>query len=1120
MSGSENSDKNKKNTSPPAEERAYWRRHLDSSVVDLRNISASVKEDKPISLEEPELEHSSEDVPGDSGRLMKDIGTYQDAGKRDFPKSDFFKKSNENDDGASDSHIAKDSFSDRYSGHQDMPVAYLAKEEYVNQYIEELKRYTPEAERKEMDDERIKKELFQQLTSIDSQDLKIQEQFPKVSPVPKASLVQNEEETEEVESVEEVNNSNASFQLIPREKLKTKPETEDSESDIAQKSPSFAQRLNEYDTTQKEDNRDEVLDDQDSKDKNDASFGLGDNSIEGVQGSDLDKKDKGSKFSIRRNKNKLKRKDRKQILKEPSSRWSDEEKEARAEEDPASEHATKISSQIGKDAVLFGEALARFAQNNEIEIEERIPSRYKKEEITHVPEKSEDVDNSADTKKKIENDGPEEEKPMVLDFSHAHEQEEESSEPEKDTEPAAIDVPDTPKKNKKRKKIALLAIAVCFVIMPSIVFGKLVSLKNESQVNAERAYAHMKEGQEALFLFDAEKSEQSFLQAMDEFSELEKSFSIAGMDTLSLAAKFPIQTSANSNARLVYAGKLISEAGYEASVMLGEFQDLSRPRLAKADADPLQDGEDAKEFTNTLLTAGLRLKNINELLVRANKNLSYVRPEDVPAQFRDELLAAQGYAHSIENYFNEALSHLDVALSFLGHHEPKNYMLIFQNSSELRPTGGFIGTYGLLRINKGNKEELFIDGIYNPDGQLTDNNILIVPPRPLQYATPNWGVRDANWFLDFPTSAEKIIDIYKKTGGPPSGETDNFEGGDFETHGVIALNINMLTRLLELTGPIDMPEYGVELNSENWLPLVQQEVEEDYDRELNRPKQILADLAPMLIEKLTENDNKLGLLEFIFRGLEQKDILVYSRDSEVQEIVLNENWGGELPEPSSSDNAVEDYLAVAISNIGGWKTDLYTDTEVDTTTEFKEDGEIIRRVMIARRHNGGNTPYTWYNEPNRGYIKFYVPPGSELISADGFSEDPEYAQIDHDAEGYIKDPVAEKINFTLSKGEGDMDVFEESGYSVFGAWMLVQPQDRQLASITYKLPEKIDQQHDQYGLYLQKQSGLETIYSGSVEDSHPNLNMHSCSLSDESLEDRQFAFTQTKDEAIVCRISF
>ncbi|MEX0877350.1 MAG: DUF4012 domain-containing protein [Candidatus Spechtbacterales bacterium] len=663
------------------------------------------------------------------------------------------------------------------------------------------------------------------------------------------------------------------------------------------------------------------------------------------------------------------------------------------------------------------------------------------------------------------------------------------------------------KKRRFGKKVLTTSLVVSLAV-GGLMSQKMFSLKVQGQEHAERAYAYMQAGQDALSVFDTKTAEENFLKAKEEFEEIEQKFRFFGRDVVNLSASLPVQSELTSVAHLVRAGKLYSLAGYEASHALSSLSNANYS---------IDAGDNSNYFTDSLVVAALGLKEAGEYLKEANMEVSHVRPQDIPNEFEKDIRQLQSKAGEIEALFEETLSSLDILLAFLGHESQKNYLLTFQNNSELRATGGFIGTYGILSVNKGNIKELFIDGIYNPDGQLKVNEFFVVPPDPLQYVTPYWGTRDANWFFDFPTSAEKIIWFYQKTGGPPPGETSF--SADFDVHGVIALNTNILTKLLKLSGPIEMEAYGTTLTSENWLELVQKEVEQDYDKELNRPKQILADMTPILMERLGAHDKKIDLINIFIESLERKDILVYSRDERVNNFLAEQNWDGAILSSSNGENnVIEDYLAVVMSNIGGWKTDIYTDTEVDTVTKISESGDIIRTVLISRKHNGGSAPYMWYNKPNHGYVRVYAPEGSEFISAEGFQQAPRYIETDYEGEGYIKDPLVTSINSTAWTADDGTDIFEESGKTVFGNWLWIPAGERVFATVTYKLPFKIEKDTDGYELYIQKQSGLDIKYSGSIEEFDSALDLDSCGRDEESFGGAQFKFIQDSDTVIRCEL--
>lgn len=449
-------------------------------------------------------------------------------------------------------------------------------------------------------------------------------------------------------------------------------------------------------------------------------------------------------------------------------------------------------------------------------------------------------------------------------------------------------------------------------------------------------------------------------------------------------------------------------------------------------------------------------KNLDDALIEltyASHEMQNVNPQDFPLEF-------QASVHKLDEKIPQLLSIIEALRDYsrissllLGDLEPKRYLILFQNSSELRPTGGFIGTYAILDINKGKIENMFVEGIYSADGKLTVN---VVPPEPFQHIATAWSTHDANWFLDFPTSAEKVIWFYEKTGG---GKVD----------GVITLNIELVENLLRVTGPIDIPEYNLALTSENFRDEIQYEVEVAYDKELNRPKKVLSDFTPVFLERLFEvskTKNK-EMLSIITSALEEKYVMLYSRDEEVQEFFKKQGWtGGINQEPGS------DYLAVVHSNIGGYKTSKYMEDEIRYDVEVTDEGSIVGNLTIRRKHNGGDTKYWWYNRKNIDYVKVYVPSGSQIISSYGGTIRKVKNPVDYDALNFLKDPDILDIE-TSRESSGSVEVFRESGKTVFGTWIVTSPGYTREFKISYKLPFKVEFNNNaaKYNLYLQKQPG-------------------------------------------------
>ncbi len=324
-----------------------------------------------------------------------------------------------------------------------------------------------------------------------------------------------------------------------------------------------------------------------------------------------------------------------------------------------------------------------------------------------------------------------------------------------------------------------------------------------------------------------------------------------------------------------------------------------------------------------------------------------------------------------------------------------------------------------------------------------------------------WSLHDSNWWPDFPKSAQKAILFYEKTGGPTAD-------------GVIAITPVVMQKLLEITGPIEMPDYEVTLNADNFIAETQYEVEEDFNREENQPKKILADLAPIVLDKIFNGQDFDAIsksLSAVLEGLAQKHILLYSENENLQRIVSAQGWSGEIWETPN------DYLNVVNTNINGYKTDGVIKETIKHEAEIKKDGSVIDTVTITRQHNGGDTDYEWWNKVNADYLRVYVPLGSQLISVEGQTREFTDPPLDYEALGFKKDADVEQEEKSMDVDrETGTRTYEDSGKTVFANWVYVSPQETATVRYQYLLPFKVkpegtEDAGDSYSILFQKQSG-------------------------------------------------
>ncbi|MDQ5976600.1 MAG: hypothetical protein QG664_513, partial [Patescibacteria group bacterium] len=265
------------------------------------------------------------------------------------------------------------------------------------------------------------------------------------------------------------------------------------------------------------------------------------------------------------------------------------------------------------------------------------------------------------------------------------------------------------------------------------------------------------------------------------------------------------------------------------------------------------------------------------------------------------------------------------------------------------------------------------------------------------------------------------------------------------------------------------------IDAENFIQIVQEQVEEKYDKTENNPKKILSDLSVEVFDRMTKiGDYRefLRVAEILVRGLNEKHVLLYARHAEVEEMIDHAGWSGRLLDTE------KDFVSVVHSNINGYKTDGVIEESVSHRADIAVDGSITDTLLITRRHTGGHTPYEWWNKVNADYLRVYVPLGSELLSVKGTTWEFPEPPLEYDALGFRRDASVEvqEGNERVHEESGTR-IGEENGKTVFGAWVYVSPGESVTVELTYRLPWSFDMEKlrqggaERFSVLYQKQSG-------------------------------------------------
>lgn len=277
--------------------------------------------------------------------------------------------------------------------------------------------------------------------------------------------------------------------------------------------------------------------------------------------------------------------------------------------------------------------------------------------------------------------------------------------------------------------------------------------------------------------------------------------------------------------------------------------------------------------------------------------------------------------------------------ALLGFHSPQRYLVLLQNDRELRPTGGFLGSFAIVQIVRGNPD-VTIEDIYVPDGQVKGH---IDPPGPIQEAfrLGEWRLRDSNWDPDFPSTAKTIGWFMGKAG------ISSFDG-------TIAVNLKVFEDMLAVIGPLQLMDEKETITSDNLWEKTQAHVQTDFFPGSKQKSEFLSDLSKEFQETLgrLSFDTKLRIGALFLRELSEKNIMINVSDRSTQQTFDDLGWSGRVVMPSCpwwTSRCQRDSLMIVEANLGVNKANCCVEREAELTVI--ENGNTLHHELRVAFHN-------------------------------------------------------------------------------------------------------------------------------------------------------------------------
>ncbi len=406
----------------------------------------------------------------------------------------------------------------------------------------------------------------------------------------------------------------------------------------------------------------------------------------------------------------------------------------------------------------------------------------------------------------------------------------------------------------------------------------------------------------------------------------------------------------------------------------------------------------------------------------------------LPGRFGAPLARAKDRLPPLRAALQDAARAAPFVPALLGTEGPRTYLLLLQNSTELRATGGFVTAVGVLTVEKGQLVRQEFRNSFHWDAASVSRGRT---PQPIGEYMRLWALhlRDVNWWPDFPTTARGAAGILQREQG-------------IRVDGVFAADDMAMRLVLQSVGPVAVPSFGEVLTSDNafgridYYTHVAPEAFQDNKRFIGV---FFGDLFNVVQRQSLGQLPALG--KTLERALNEKHLLLYLNDPGVQRLVEERGWGGRLvPTP-------DDYLLVIDTNVGYSK--VYQDVEGPSvkleSSLPRHPGDPVSNVLeLGYRNPLGvraglaceDFSPEGFNNCMKNYLRVYVPEGAVLQDASGL--------------------------------DGAALTYVEEGKQVFGGVFFLAPGETRSIRLRYAVPRQGGAPF-KHRLVVQKQPGRDAL---------------------------------------------
>ena len=400
------------------------------------------------------------------------------------------------------------------------------------------------------------------------------------------------------------------------------------------------------------------------------------------------------------------------------------------------------------------------------------------------------------------------------------------------------------------------------------------------------------------------------------------------------------------------------------------------------------------------------------------------------------------FNNNISNIISIISSTIDTWPNAFGFNGNRSYLVLFQDSSQIRSSGGIINLYAILNLSSGKITDFKFFNASDSDAKLTTH---IEPPFPIRryLASRNWSLKNSSFDVDFLKTAVASATFLN------SEEQRMVDG-------VISVDLVFINNLLKITGPVKLIDNSGFINNENFFSVFQRHQDKDF------LKIVLQSISSKISNE--KNVSSVALLNFISQAMYEKHLLFAFNNPGQEAIFAVNGFSAALVDDRvSGENIINDFVGISESSFAEKNINFYISRSLSQKVNLEKDGGVSEIITLTMNNSSQINTNNFY----KNYIRFIFPENSQIksIFING---------IEQKITPAITDPaVYEAKNFKQPQA---LEVYKQvqSGKDVFGFLVTVSPQELKKIVINYKLSQRINllKTDYKYSLKIFKQPGI------------------------------------------------